>query len=143
MLAHLYTSKHAQNQHLQAFFSLTSFNMRTKKMQNPIIYQNLASLAVGGLLFYALSQHYVAHTTSLVCSAVNHPNLLIEITILLVTMLALFALYTLWLFFKPLFIVGLITMAAVVWYVNNDDLAPVGFTEPKKEASHHRYQEGG
>jgi hypothetical protein len=110
-------------------------------MQNPIIYQNLASVATGGLLFYAISQHLVAQSTSLMCSAVNH-NLLIEIAILLVTMLALFALYTLWLFFKPLFIVGVICVAAVTWYATSDDLKPVKISTPSRKEVHH-YQQGG
>lgn len=33
ILAHLYATKHAQNQHLQAFYSLTSKPLRYKKMQ--------------------------------------------------------------------------------------------------------------
>jgi len=96
MLAHFYTSKHAQIQHLQAFFSLTSKPLRYKKMQHRI--ENLFYLCTGIALFFALNQHLIGHGVSYTCHAIeaHRNNFIFELGVLLVTGLTLFGAYSAW-----------------------------------------------
>ena len=144
MLSH---PTHAINPRKSSFtrhFVQPHITMRKTKMQNPI-YQNLLFLAAGGLLFYGLSQHYIGHSTAKMCSTINamQSNYLIEIAILIATVLIIFALWTLWLFFKPLLIVGIICIAAVTWYATSEpDLSPVKISTPGHR-EHHQIARGG
>ncbi len=137
MLAHFYTSKHAQNQHLQAFYSLTSKPLRYKKMQTDypqsaphaqnypnqssgVFFIVLFSIAI--FLFFAVQKHLITDFFVYLLSfafdsfTIKSHSIMADIIILAVLLLALFGLFCFVKFFFSLFvtvaIIGVIAMAA-------------------------------
>jgi hypothetical protein len=135
MLAHFYTSKHAQNQHLQAFLSLTSKLFEVNKMQtypnqsanhaqnypnqsSGIFFIVLFSLAL--FLAYAVSHHLVTDAFSY-CMAqlfdsfsLKNSTIFADIALLVFFLLALFGLFCVFKFFLPIAITVLI-IGVIAW----------------------------
>jgi len=121
MLAHFYTSKHAQNQHLQAFLSLTSKLFEVNKMQ---IYPNQSAnpaqnypqtnggglllvclLSIGAFLFYAVQSHLITEGFVYLMSnffdsfSLKNSSIFADLALLVLFGLALFGLFCLFKFF--------------------------------------------
>lgn len=136
MLAHFYTLKHAQNQHLQAFFSLTSFQHEVNKMQqspqsahpaqntqaNGIVFAILFSLAL--LLAYAVNHHLVTDCFVGLMSlffdsfSVKTSSILTDIVLLIAFTLMIFGLFCAFRFFLPIALTFLViaVIAVMAWF---------------------------
>jgi 4-hydroxybenzoate polyprenyltransferase len=120
MLAYLLASKHATNQHLQAFQRLTSKLFEANKMQT---YDTAAAhpaqnhptqssgifiavlVALGAFLFYAIQQHLITDAFVYLMSqffdsfSIKSTSIIADIAILIFFGLALFGLFCLFKFF--------------------------------------------
>lgn len=149
MLAQIYAINHAKNQHLQAFYCLTSKPFEVNKMQtydttganSAQIYQNPNSksgvlfvmlLAVGAFLFFAVQKHLITdgfvNLASMFFDSFNiHSNSITgELFLLALLLLALFGLFCLVKFFL-LPLIAFVIIAAVLVFVfsTNTDTKPL------------------